>query len=48
MPMALKVIGGWLVLDGALSMRLCSDKTVTYQAVKFLRVLIGIALFFIK
>jgi len=48
MPVLLKAFGAWLVLDGALSLVLCSDKGWNCQAVRIIRILIGIALFFIK
>ena len=47
MSIALKLIGVWLFFDGILSLVVCSDKKVLYQAARTVRAVIGVALLFV-
>ncbi len=46
--MLFKVIGVWLFFDGFISLFLCSDKKLSYQAPRVIRSLIGIVIFILK
>jgi|GEM_PF-2013841 len=48
MILPLKLVGLWLFLDGLVSMAKCSDKKWTFQIVRVIRAVLGIALILVK